>query len=407
MKAISVTILLLINNLLPVFSQQKIAAKKGVEIISDFPGGNIILDSVVNDRIYLHPDINGTSTNWFYWNFKVRGGVPGKKYTFIFTHPWKGLQKYNIISVNGPALSTNDGFSWSWLGKESITGHNTFTYTFSTGKKLVNFSVAIPYTASDYNKFIKKYTGNINFWETSLAVSESARKVERLHVGKIHGQARYKVVITARHHACESMGSYVLEGIISNILDGTDSWLRDNVDFLILPFMDKDGVEEGRQGKNRIPHDHNRDYYGESIYASVGSLKKVVPAWIQDKKVVAIDIHCPFIRGKGDEKVFQVQSENQTMQIQQGLFASALEKSLSGSLPYEAGNDLKFGDAWNKSTSGSRFSDWASNLTGIQLCTTLEIPYSNASGTVVTADNTRALGKDIAAALSLYLKGVK
>ena len=37
--------------------------------------------------------------------------------------------------------------------------------------------------------------------------------------------------------------------------------------------MDKDGVEEGLQGKSRIPHDHNRDYGDDPIYPEVRALK--------------------------------------------------------------------------------------------------------------------------------------
>ena len=46
--------------------------------------------------------------------------------------------------------------------------------------------------------------------------------------------------------------SYALEGLISAVLDEPDyEWLRQNVDFLIVPFVDKDGVEEGDQGKQK------------------------------------------------------------------------------------------------------------------------------------------------------------
>ena len=43
-------------------------------------------------------------------------------------------------------------------------------------------------------------------------------------------------------------------------------WFRRNVEVLAIPFMDKDGVEEGDQGKNRKPRDHNRDYIGQSVH---------------------------------------------------------------------------------------------------------------------------------------------
>jgi hypothetical protein len=56
-------------------------------------------------------------------------------------------------------------------------------------------------------------------------------------------------------------------------------WLRDRVEFLIVPFVDKDGVEEGDQGKNRHPHDHNRDYATPCLYPEVQALRERAAGW--------------------------------------------------------------------------------------------------------------------------------
>ena len=74
-----------------------------------------------------------------------------------------------------------------------------------------------------------------------------------------------------------------------------------------FPFMDKDGVEEGDQGKNRKPHDHNRDYLyqtGEKgIYPSVTALRELVSKWSQHRLKIGIDMHCPLLRGRGHEQI--------------------------------------------------------------------------------------------------------
>ena len=53
------------------------------------------------------------------------------------------------------------------------------------------------------------------------------------------------------------MATRALEGIIEIILSDTEDgrWFRSHGDFFIVPFVDKDGVEDGDQGKNRRPHD--------------------------------------------------------------------------------------------------------------------------------------------------------
>ncbi len=69
------------------------------------------------------------------------------------------------------------------------------------------------------------------------------------------GEGSKSVILTARHHACESTGNYVLEGMLEELLRHP---LPDTTVFCV-PFVDYDGVIRGDQGKSREPHDHNRD----------------------------------------------------------------------------------------------------------------------------------------------------
>jgi hypothetical protein len=204
------------------------------------------------------------------------------------------------------------------------------------------------------------------------------------------------------------MASFVLEGLIESVLtDDGRQWLRDHVEFLAVPFMDKDGVEDGDQGKNRAPHDHNRDYRGESIYASVGALRELVPRWSEDKLRIAMDLHCPYIRGGRNETVFLVAPPGEQLWENLQRFASMLESLPPRGLPYEAKNNLPFGREWNtpeRRGPGLSMSGWAAEIPGIQIATTLEVPYANASGTAVTPDSARVLGRDLARALSRYLQ---
>ncbi|MBQ6011409.1 MAG: hypothetical protein IJL17_22960, partial [Kiritimatiellae bacterium] len=59
---------------------------------------------------------------------------------------------------------------------------------------------------------------------------------------------------------CDYPGGNVKVEKIDEVLSGSKEgeWIRDNADCVFVPFMDKDGVENGDQGKHRAPHDHNR-----------------------------------------------------------------------------------------------------------------------------------------------------
>jgi hypothetical protein len=204
------------------------------------------------------------------------------------------------------------------------------------------------------------------------------------------------------------MASYVLEGFLAATLDETEDsrWFREQAEVLAIPFVDKDGVEQGDQGKNRKPHDHNRDYKGESIYGSVAAIRRFVPAWSGGRLSVAIDLHCPSIRGPHNEVIYMVGSPDPAMWRRQVAFGKVLEQVQRGPLKYRAADNLPFGQAWN---TGNNFGDhmscsmWAAQLAGTGMATSLEVPYANAAGHSVDADSARAFGRDLTRAVRQYL----
>jgi hypothetical protein len=83
-----------------------------------------------------------------------------------------------------------------------------------------------------------------------------------------------------------------------------------------------------------------------------------------------------------------------------------LESLNNDSLPYHESNNLFFGQAWNTNVNYSQeksFSRWGGEQLNVILSGTFEIPYANASGTVVTAENARAFGHSIAKTIKAYL----
>ncbi|MHC4557331.1 MAG: M14 family zinc carboxypeptidase, partial [Planctomycetota bacterium] len=253
---------------------------------ADFPGGNVIVDHIEGNTIFLRPDQRNSSEWWFYWYFRVRGAAGCTlKFQFIGKNP---------IGTQGPAFSTDGGQTWSWLGPRTVQD-SSFTYRFDQQRQEVHFCFSIPYLEATLQEFLGKYADNPHFAIHELCRTCKSRSVERLHAGKIDANPKYRVLLTARHHACEMIASYTLEGLLETVLSDTDlgRWFQNNVELLAIPFVDKDGVEAGDQGKNRKPHDHNRDYARKSIYPSVQAIRHFVPEWSQGKLRAAIDLHCP------------------------------------------------------------------------------------------------------------------
>ena len=381
-------------------NQQQTALAEKVCIDADFPGGNIIVERIEGSTIFLRPDLRDTSTWWFYWYFRVRGAA-GRTLKFQFTGN-------NPIGTQGPAFSIDGGGTWSWLSSRDIHD-SSFTYKFDQKGQDVLFCFSIPYLEDNLRQFLHKYPNNSHLSVHELCKTHKGRSVERLHAGKINGNPKYRVLLTARHHACEMIASYTLEGLLEVILSETDigHWFQNNVEVLVIPFVDKDGVEDGDQGKNRRPHDHNRDYNNNSIYPSVKAIRSFVPQWSDSKLKVFIDLHCPYIRGDNNENIYLVGSADSAIWRQQQEFAKILESVRQGQLPYLAKSSLPFGTAWNTDANYGQFkssSRWAGEQSSVQMATTIEIPYANVGTTIVTADNARAFGHDLARALQRYLE---
>ena len=374
----------------------------GVVIDAAYPGGNVLVDSFDQKTVRLRPDLRDTSTWWFYWNFRVRGAA-GRTLTFQFP-------ARSPIGVRGPAVSTDRGRSWSWLGEERVTD-SSFEYRFVKQADAVRFAFALPYQLANLQQFLRQYAGHPQLEVARLARSRLGRAIPQLRCGRIDGKAEHRVLFTARHHACETMASYALEGVLATVLDDTDQgrWFQQHVELLTVPLVDIDGVEEGDQGKNRIPHDHNRDYRGESIYPAVRALRRFVPQWSDKRLRLGLDMHCPYIRGGAgpgsNEQIFFVESPHREQSDELAALSSLLEQTQRGPLRYRALHNLAYGVSWNNAEHGidRTSAAWMGSLEGIRLAATIELPYAHAGGNDVTAATARAFGADLARAIRRWL----
>lgn len=392
------SLVLLLSLLIP----SAAAARAEVTVDADFPGGNGVVRMIDGDHVYLYPDLRDTQGPWFYWCVRVRGAA-GRTLTFHLT-------RYDPVGVRGPAVSTDAGKTWRWLGKQSGDARS-LRYTFGADAADVRFGLGMMYTSASLERFLKTLPAGAPVRREALCKSRAGREVPMLRVAKVEGDPRYRVLFTARHHACEMMASYAIEGVIDGVLadDEAGKWLRANVELLVIPIVDFDGVERGDQGKNRKPRDHNRDYVGDSIYPETAAIRKLVPAWSGGKLVAAFDLHCPWIRGNFNEVIYQVGSGVPAVWAEQQRFGAILECARRGPLVYRAADDLPFNTAWNTAANyrlGVSNSRWAATLPGVRLAGGFEIPYANAAGVEVTADTARAFGRDIAAGLKAYLESL-
>ncbi len=368
----------------------------------DVPAGNVIVKSVVDNVVTLSPDLRDTTGDWFYWAFRVQGAA-GRTVTFNFTSSYVG--------VRGPVVSLDKGETWSYP-LDGVSGQSSFTYTFPADADEVWFYECHPYHQSHWEAFLAQHEAKRGtYFETGvLCQSKKGRDVEKARFGCLTNP-KYTMLITSRHHASETIATYALEGFLDAVLadDELGAWLRENVEVMVVPFIDKDGCVDGDQGKNRSPHDHNRDYT-EFIYAETKAVVEWIKTQTDDQLDVWIDFHCPWIRGDYNEFVYSPHKKdvNNRNGIAALTFDAILEKLQCGSLNYKASDDLPYGEAWN--TGGNYEKGWSSinwainTLPVIKLGHTFEIPFANANGAVVTPEKVRDFGRDVAKTLRAFLE---
>lgn len=362
-----------------------------------FPAGNIIVEKIEGDTVFIRQDIRDTSEDWFYWCFRVSGAA-GRTLTFRFTGS-------DVFAARGPAASRDHGVTWAWLGRECVEG-KSFRYTFPADAAEVRFSLAMPYTEANLKRFLARHAGDPDLRVERFCVTSKGRAAELLRAGRLDGSAPCKLLFTCRHHCCEMMASYELEGILDAVLadDDQGAFFREKTEFLAVPFVDKDGVEDGDQGKFRKPHDHCCDYGGESIYATTRALRQLVPAWSAGKLRVAMDLHCPWIRGQHNEDIYFVGDRNPVNWARAERLSQVLERTRRGPLPYSTRNNLPFGQAWNTGSKFITFGRWTDTLPALYVHTAIELPYANASGAEVNQESAYAFGSDLASALRVFLE---
>lgn len=359
-------------------------------IRSNYPGGNIKVVSL-EEVVRLEQDIRD-SYWWFYWNFCIRCEEE-REVVFEFMHG-------EVVGPWGPAYSL-DGINWTWLGEQSVMNSKSFVYRFDSNNPEVYFAFSLPYQLQHFETFHDKYKNYAVVRRDSLCLSEQKREVPLLLIG--NKDAPQHLFFSSRHHACESTVNYVLEGVLELYLEehaGSD--FLDQFCIHYVPFVDIDGVENGDQGKGRMPHDHNRDYIEHPIYAATPAMMRYVSAL---QPVVGIDFHCPHRWGERNDHVFFVKTGTEAdRRIERlGRLLHDLTQGIASNreIPYDPANDIEMGEEWNET-----FPNCSSFMIqrSVPLAVSMEIPYFGLVPMQYTADSLRRLGRCLGQALQIYLR---
>jgi len=368
-------------------AQENVSKGDFVDISSDFAGGNVVVKSNSGAEVQIQPDLRTTPSEWPYWYFAAKANKPGVV-TFQTPEIW-GTRKAGALGNQGPAISTDQGKTWKWMGTQNVTDHR-FTYEFAKAGEEIRFSSSLPYVQADLDRFMSQNAGNSHVKKSVLTKSGKGRDVELIQIGQ-EGPGILPVLVTGRQHANESVSSYVLEGFLQAAMSDTPAGeeFRKKYVMFAVPITDKDGVEEGDQGKNRKPHDHNRDWSDMPIYPETVALMELDK---QKDFKLAVDFHCPTLLMDTHQVIYFGGLKSPPPQNYENLkaFAKLVKEALPPGAP---GGPLLFSKPEPKKKENKHAHYFGYKEGAIMVCT-LEFPYAPAKAEM-NIDALREYGKAI------------
>lgn len=366
-------------------------------ISSELPAGNIRFVSQADRVITVEEDQRDSGREWFYWKFKAVFDAPGE-YVFRFTRPWK-------VGPRGPAVSLDRGETWRWLADTEHADHQGFVYRCETAGE-VWFCQGIPYLQREFDRFAAECAPHPAFALTELCRSRKGRPVELVTIRE--GRPKRAILLTARHHCQEMAADFVLEGILRTVLADDDFGraFRREYALFAVPFVDKDGVIDGDQGKRRLPRDHARDYYGGSIYPETAAIRALIA---REKPFLLLDLHCPWLRGGSNEHAYLVGTCVPRFQAEMARFARRLEAAAPACFPFRYGDLVHWGVEWNTAANRGSGDSYGLGIAAgsaehpfVRFASTIEIPFANAGETTLDPAADRSFGAAVARTVAAY-----
>lgn len=350
-----------------------------MRIHTDFVGGCVEVKAHGETYALLGIDNRDSMIQWFYWAFCVEG-AGGQTVEFHFDK--------DFVGYYGAAVS-HDLENWEFTNTKCGTG---FTYTFAPNENKVYFAHHMLYHPNRFLRFANKLGLEVK----ELCKSRKLRSVPLVEFGDENGK---QIVLTSRHHGCESTGDYVLEGVVESLFNAKLKGYR----VICIPFMDYDGVVDGDQSKGRFPMgDYNRDYDKEKepLYNETAKVRELFD---EKTPIAAFDFHSPWHCGGRNDFIFLVHPHPDAEE-RINAFGKILEKNIDEkSMKYEQKNDIPPDFEWNKS-SAKTCSRYVVTRKDCLLSFTTETTYFGESDNIFNGEKAVNFGKCFGKSVVEFLK---
>lgn len=234
-----------------------------MNVFSDFESGAINFGNWDDEnnilRVSLKKNQKGEVNHWFYFGVK---DAP-KKMAIVFENGMhsrfsKGWYGYK------PFISADDRI-WERCDMAFNVQGCSISIELNNLPQDFYFAWYPPYVPRSFNE-------NTDFFD---------------YLNQIGNQKGKSVLITARHHPGESMSSFFLEGLCGFLKSADSSSLLSKYNFIVVPFVNIDGVKEGMHRTSYDGIDYNFAWFKHDV-DRINQIKD----FIKDKDVALyFDIH--------------------------------------------------------------------------------------------------------------------
>lgn len=251
----------------------------GFRFVADFESGNLRSVRIEPDGALMVAVFSDTSSpghcQWFHFEVQVQEPTRVRLRLVTFQKPGSTFSEGQRIFAKGPgeARWRRAGNGYAYIPNRyrvgSCGGLYTLSFTLDLSAGATRLANFVPYTCTDLLRDLRQLRG---LGEGRLRVLElgptlGGRPLPLLSISEFSDevdaeQPRPRVLVMARTHPGEVPSSFVLRGVLEELLSDTAEAddLRRRLIFHVIPMMNPDGVAEGNTRCNATGLDLNRQW---------------------------------------------------------------------------------------------------------------------------------------------------
>ena len=370
-----------------------------MKISANFESGNAAQVRIDGTTVTFEARSHGSPRPlWFYFR---ADHLPEEPVTFVLRNAGECLGGLDSFRGVRPVFSYNQT-EWERTAPGEIdpaTGTFTFRQAFSRRSAYVAF--CYPYTLTRLERYLARFQDRHAGHVEILTRSPAGRPVYHLSLGSIE-TAHRTVWLTARNHAGETPGSYVLEGFLNWAVSGEAGarQLRREARVHVIPMVDVDSVVQGAYGKGRPPRDYGVSWSDQTPFEAVREIRRMIAASTGHAPyVLFLDLHAPTPQDGHYCYVVEPEQTSEKYQADLARFCRLLAQQAPPDSPFPEDGARCLHD-------GQRHTFHDQYQTHDVLSLALESSYHRvASGDYVTPESLRRFGAALGQTVAEWLQG--